>query len=229
MDAATISDKLKSRRNILMNEGIKLYKFLSKVVNIVGSNQDEYFKVKNNGDSLQVIVYRKKKSADSAGVMYNRTFDPRITKEIRLYGLNGNDKFEIDENTNSKIKVRMIGGKGNDTFDIKGNVRNYIYDIVSTDTTAEKNGIINSNKSKIELSSNPLVNEYKSYGFNYNIYRFPQINLGYNQEDGLLVGLGFSAKTFGFRKDPYSTYQKLSTLYALNHGAYQVKYQGIFN
>ena len=93
------------------------------------------------------------------------------------------------------------------------------------DTTAEKNGIINSNKSKIELSSNPLVNEYKSYGFNYNIYRFPQINLGYNQEDGLLVGLGFSAKTFGFRKDPYSTYQKLSTLYALNHGAYQVKYQ----
>ena len=31
-----------------------------------------------------------------------------------------------------KIKVRMIGGKGNDTFNIKGNVRNYIYDIVST-------------------------------------------------------------------------------------------------
>ena len=231
MDAATISDKLKSRRNILMNEGIKLYKFLSKVVNIVGSNQDEYFKVKNNGDSLQVIVYRKKKSADSAGVMYNRTFDPRITKEIRLYGLNGNDKFEIDENTNSKIKVRMIGGKGNDTFNIKGNVRNYIYDITQSDSSfvLEKNVVINSNKSKIELSSNPLVNEYKSYGFNYNIYRFPQINLGYNQEDRLLVGLGFSAKTFGFRKDPYSTYQKLSTLYALNHGAYQVKYQGIFN
>ena len=37
--------------------------------------------------------------------------------------------------------------------------------ILYPDTTAEKNGIINSNKSKIELSSNPLVNEYKSYGF----------------------------------------------------------------
>ena len=43
---------------------------------------------------------------------------------------------------------------------------------------------------------------------------FPQINMGYNPEDKLLVGFGFSAKTYGFRKEPYSTFQKLSTLYA---------------
>jgi hypothetical protein len=229
LDAAVISQKLKSRRDVLSKQGMIFYKFLSKDVNVLGSNGQEYFKVQNNGDGLQVIVYKKNKNTDSTGIVYNRTFDPKITKEIRLYGLNGNDKFEIDENASSKIKVRMIGGKGNDTFNIKGNVSNYIYDIKSTDSTAERNGVINSRKSEVQLSSNPLVNEYKPYGESYNIYRFPQINLGYNQEDKLLVGFGFSAKTFGFRKEPYSTFQKLSTLYAPSHGAYQIRYQGIFN
>ena len=46
----------------------------------------------------------------------------------------------------------MIGGKGNDTFNIKGNVRNFVYDLKATDSTTEKNAVINSSKTKIELS-----------------------------------------------------------------------------
>src|SRR5205814_7646140 len=53
--------------------------------------------------------------------------------------------------------------------------------------------------------------------------------LGYNAEDKLMIGISGSAKTFGFRKDPYASYQKLSSLYAINNGSYQLKYQGIFN
>lgn len=223
IDAAVVSAKLKSRRNILMKEGMTLYKYLSKDVNVIGSNESEYFRVINNPAGLEVRMY-KNKNGDSSGILYHRVFNSDVTKEIRLYGLNGMDKFVVDDDANSKIRLRIIGGKGADTFDIKGKVKNYIYD-----QNTEKNGIINSKKSKIEFSTDPLVNEFKTTGFNYNIYRFPQINLGYNQEDKLLLGFGFSAKTFGFRKDPYSTFQKLSTLYSFNHGAYQFKYQGIFN
>ena len=229
MDAALISGKLKTRRDELMTNGIRYYNFLSKTVNILGSNQQEYFKVQKADKGLQVIVYRKKTNADSAGIIYNRTFDENVTKEIRLYGLNGNDKFEVADDANSKIKLRIIGGKGNDTFNIKGNVRNFIYDIVSTDTTAEKNGIINSKRSKIKFSKDPLVNEYKPYGYNYNTIHFPHLRLAYNEEDKLLIGFGFDAKTFGFRKDPYETYHNFSTLYAPVSGAYHLKYQGTFN
>ena len=229
LDAQTITAKLKSRRDLLMTYGLKYYKFISKNVDVIGSNDKEYFKVQNNGDSLQVIVYRRKNKSDTAGIIYNRSFDPKITKEVRLYGLNGNDKFEIADNTNSRTKIRMIGGKGNDTFNIKGNVRNFVYDLVNTDSTSEKNAVVSSSKTKTDFSVNPLVNEYKPYGFNYNIYRYPGFNIAYNQEDNLLVGLSFSAKTFGFRKDPYASFQKLSALYAPTHSAYQLKYQGIFN
>jgi hypothetical protein len=53
--------------------------------------------------------------------------------------------------------------------------------------------------------------------------------LGFNEEDRLLVGLGFSRRTYSFRKEPYSTDQKLVTLYAPVEGAYQLKYAGTFN
>ena len=232
MDAAKISDKLKHRRDVLMKEGIRFYNYLSRRVNILGSNKQEVFKVQNANNGVQVTVIKRRAKGDSTGIMYQRTFDPGKTKELRLYGLNGDDRFEIDENVNSKMKIRMIGGKGNDTFDLKGNIRNYIYDITTSDTSMklEQNFVANKSKTKVLFSSNPLVNEYKPYGYTYNVYRFPQINLGYNPEDKLLFGFGFSAKTFGgFRKEPYSTFQKLSTLYSFTHNAYQLKYQGIFN
>jgi hypothetical protein len=156
--------------------------------------------------------------------MYNRIFDERETEEIRLYGLNGDDIFEIDPDVTSKIRLRLIGGKGNDTFDLKGKVKNHLYDI-----TYEKNVLLSTSYTKKKFSSDPTVNEYKTTGYNYNTYRFPIINVGFNPEDRLMVGVGFSAKNYGFRKDPYSAYQKLTSLYALGHQAYQVKYQGIFN
>jgi hypothetical protein len=55
------------------------------------------------------------------------------------------------------------------------------------------------------------------------------VNLGFNVEDKLLVGVGFLRRTYGFRKTPYQSQQKLSTLYALNRGSYQLSYQGEWN
>jgi len=191
---------------------------------VPGSNKSEYYHITKDTLGLHLTVYKKKEDTDSASIMYNRTFDEKVTKEIRLYGLNGNDKFEIDEDVSSKIKLRIIGGKGNDTFDLKGNVRNKIYDL-----SAEKNAVVNEHKTKNKFSSRTDVNEYKQIEFQYTRKRFPQINLGFNGEDKLLVGFGFSRRTYGFRKEPYSTDQKLVTLYAPHEGAYQVKYRGVFN
>jgi hypothetical protein len=83
-------EKLKSRRSKIPEAGIKYYNFLSRTVNIVGSNQQEYFRISNKNDSLKVEVYKRELlNNDTTGLMYSRVFEPRITKEIRLYGLNG--------------------------------------------------------------------------------------------------------------------------------------------
>jgi hypothetical protein len=224
IDNKTISAKLKSRRNLLLKEGLRYYRFLSKEVNIVGSNKNEYFTVFNTHDSLEVKVYKRKQNNDSASVMFDRIFDNKSTKYINLYGLNGDDIFEMDSTANSKIKMRIIGGKGKDTFNINGNVRNVIYDFKN-----DSNHIENTSNTKNEISNDPNVNRYDIIGFNYNTYRIPLLNFAYNEGDKFLMGIGYSLKTYGFRKDPYSTYQRITSLYSFNPSAYQVKYDGEFN
>jgi hypothetical protein len=222
--AQSMAGKLKSRRNILKEEALRYYTFLAKDVNIVGSNENEYFKVTQAGNGLQVTVRGRIKGSDTGFVMYNRVFNQRRTREIKLYGLNGNDKFEVADNVKSNIKLRVIGGKGQDTFNIRGHIKNRVYDLAS-----EKNVMQQANISNVHFSDDPAVNNYRSTGFNYNTFSFPNINVAYNPDDKLLIGIGFSSKTYGFRNDLFATSQRLSTLYALSGNAYQVKYQGIFN
>lgn len=217
-------DKLKSRRDVLKKEALKYYSFLAKKVNITGSNEVEYFTVGRAGDGLQVTVLGQTKSSDSGFLMYSRVFNRHQTKEIRLYGLNGNDKFTIEDSVSGKIRLRIIGGKGSDTFTIKGNIKNRIYDLA-----AEKNIVQQSNRSVIRFSDDPAVNNYRSSSFNYNTHNFPVIALGYNTDDKLIAGLEFDSKTYGFRNDIFSTNQSISALYAFSHKAYRVKYAGIFN
>ncbi len=224
LDGAEIAAKLRSRRDLLTKKGMVYYRFLSREVNIVSSNKDEYFRVKNAGSGLEVRVYKRTKDTDSSSLMYQRVFDPKVTRFINLYGLNGDDIFYVDSNATSKIRLRIIGGKGKDTFNINGNVRNKIYDYAP-----EGNVIVSSNKTKNEMSASPDVNRYDITSFRYNTYRFPLLNLGYNVEDNFMLGFSGALKTHGFRKEPYSTNQKLSTLYSFSSKAYQIKYSGEFN
>lgn len=224
LDSAKITSKLKSRRNHILKSGLRYYNFLSKEVNVVGSNKSEYFKVFNSSNGLEVKVYKRKRSTDSASVMFDRIFSSASTKFINLYGLNGDDIFEVDSTANSKIKLRIIGGKGRDTFNINGNVRNVIYDF-----KPDGNFISHTHKTNNQITNDPNANLYDITGFNYNSYRLPLLNIGYNPEDGLNAGVGYSLKTYSFRKDPYSTYQAITSLYNFSSGKYQVHYNGEFN
>lgn len=54
------------------------------------------------------------------------------------------------------------------------------------------------------------------------------MRVGYNPEDEFLVGIGLWSRTFGFRKEPYSSDQKFSSLFSPSNGAYQLRYAGEF-
>jgi Omp85 superfamily domain/Calcineurin-like phosphoesterase len=228
IDGEKIINKLISRRNLLPTEALTYYKFISKKVNIVGSNLREYFKVSNYGEGLQVRVYALSRGNDTSFIMYNRVFTPSVTSEIRLYGLNNDDIFDVEENASSRIKLRIIGGKGYDTFDIKGNIETLLYDLKTADST-DGNFIKNSSHAKNRFSPDPPVNDRSILGFNYNTTKLPRMHLNYNSDDGLMAGAGISKRTYGFRNLPYATDQRLSALYAINRKAYQFNYRGEFN
>ena len=216
-----IVEKLVSRKKMLVHESLKYYRFLSKEVDVLGSNENEKFSISSQNDSLSLTVFSYRKHADTNFVMYHRVFDPAVTKEIRLYGFNGEDRFEIDSGMHSSIRIRMIGGRGNDSFFINSRLRTFVYD-----NTADTNFIISNRGTKTYFKDDPNINEFNIRHFNYPINRFPRVIVGFNEDDGFLLGTGLWITRFGFRKQPFASEHKLSALFALARKAWQVKYHG---
>lgn len=218
----TITEKLINRKNIISYKSLRYYRFISKEVEVLGSNDNEFFRLTHpGGDSIKLTVYSYRKNADTNFIMYQRVFDPKITKEIRLYGFNGADRFEVDSGIHSKIRIRMIGGRGNDSFTVKSPLRTIVYD-----NTNEQNYLRDYRRTKKVFQSDPNVNEYKMSGFNYPVRRYPRFLAGINGDDGLLMGTGFWFIDYGFRKEPYKSSHRLTTLFALTRKAYQIRYNG---
>lgn len=219
-----IAAKLKSRRDLLMKEGIEYYNFISRYVNVMGSNQREYFKVIPGEKENNILVQVYALDEDTSFLRYSREFMPENTREVRLYGLSSDDKFHVDEKVKSKIRLRVIGGQGNDTFDMNGDMRNFIYDL-----KAEENSIENGSHTKERLSDDPFVNQFDYNEFKYQEKeQFPSVNVGFNTEDGLMAGLGFLVRTYSFRKAPFATENRFSALYSFFGNAYRFRYNGIF-
>jgi hypothetical protein len=216
-----IINKLISRRNELKTQSLRYYRFISHEVDVLGSNEREKFKISAVNDSLKLTVFSYRKHADTNFVMYERVFDQRITKEIRLYGFNGADKFEVDSNVNSSIRVRMIGGRGNDTFLINTRLRAFVYDnIIDSNYLASKRG------TKKYFNTDPTINDYQINHYRYPVNRFPRIAAAVNSDDGFMAGTGVWLTRYGFRKEPYASDHQLTALWALARKAFQLKYHG---
>ncbi|RYD59075.1 MAG: metallophosphoesterase [Sphingobacteriales bacterium] len=215
--------KLSSRRDRLEKAGMEYYKFLSKYVTVTGSNKNDYFKLTNVGDDLQLRVYDRNKLGDTTFLKYSRLFRSKETEEIWLYGFNGEDYFDIDESAKSKIKLRVIGGRGDDTFNLRGSVKNFVYDHKGND-----NIFLSKSKTHRRFSRDADVHQFTYREQTYHSFTFPILTAGFNPDDRLLLGVGISRTTRGFRKYPYATFQKLSTLVSVFNQAYQLRYDGEF-
>lgn len=216
---------LRSRRDVLVEEALKYYRFISKTVDITGTSKNEYFNVSGSTDGkLNVTVYKISKDTDTSKIMYQRIFDPNITKEVRLYGMDSKDVFNISGTENSSIKIRMIGGKGKDEFHVQNNTsrsHNIIYDLNS-----EENKLPAANLARIKTSNDPEVNKYDYHGFHYN-HLAPLIGGSYNPDDGILLGLGINYIGYSFRKNPAVTH-RIFLSHSFVTKAFTLDYKGAF-
>ncbi|GAB3016436.1 BamA/TamA family outer membrane protein [Spirosoma pulveris] len=219
-----ILETLKVRRGWLLEKGLQYYRFLAKAVDIPGSDKKELFRVQHiNDDQLVVSVFKLTKDGSVGPQMYSRTFDASITKEVRLYGQKGDDRFEVSGPEAANITVRLIGGKGDDTFVVEGHPgKPLIYDL-----STEENTLPEPHLAHLHLSTDKAVNAYDPHVFKYDRL-LPLATIGYNLDDGLLLGVGGQWIKQGFRKTPYASMNRLMISRALATEAISLKYDGIF-
>ena len=222
-----IVSKLKSQRDNLKKYAREHYQFLSKAVNIEGSNKKEFFKVERiSDDSTRVRMYKKTNKHKKEKKLYDRTFLTHETKEIRLYGLGGKDEYHISGETNKGLKIRVIGGTGKDEIEdvssVKGiSKKTWVYD------KSDKNDLKLGKESKDKTSNREDVNLYDRKEFKYDLLA-PIVFAAANEDDGIFLGGGFLYTNHGFRKAPYKSTHLFTGKMAFETNAFSFNYKGNF-
>ena len=223
-----IIDKLRVRRDKLPEFADNYYSIISKKVDIVGSDEDEQFRVERlNDNETEVKVWTLSGRGNKKDKIYDRVFRHDETREIRLYGLGGKDEFDVEGKVDKGMKVRIIGGPGKDDIKDKSRVsglskRTIIYD------SKKKNDIEFGSEARNRTSDLPEKNSYTYDAFNYNKL-IPLALIGYNVDEKLVIGAGVMYTTYGFQKSPHSSYHTLGARYATGTNALEFKYDGTFN
>jgi hypothetical protein len=219
-----IIDILKKRRQYFAGEMMQYYAFLAKTVTVVGSDQREQFSINRNNDgSIHLVVNKIAKDSTISSVMYDRLFDPGVTKEIRLFGLNDDDIFVVT-GPRSPIRVRMVGGSGNDEFINNSNSRKKLK---AYDVSFEKNKFSGTGGFEKRVYADPQVNRYDRLNFKYNFYK-PFLAFEYNIDDGVFIGPKVEYIKQGFRKEPYGMRHYIEATKALKTGSTHIRYDADF-
>jgi hypothetical protein len=212
--------QLKERRDRLPEMMNEYYHFFNRIVDIQASNKGELIEVSDaSGKGLTVTIHQLTKEKKVKEELFKRTFDPEITKEIRLFTNGGNDSVVLNTQS-SAIKLRLVGGHGIKSYHVADAYHKIkLYDKTDSATFTGK-----INKFSKTLSNDTANLAYMQTDLYHKSMYLP--NAGFNNDDGLLLGLSVKYINPGFRKFPYGNTQQFSFLHSFSTKAFKFGYTG---
>ena len=210
---------LKVRRTKLVDFVEDYYKELFKYAVVAGTNKKDTFIVNTAADKVEIEHIRNKKSGDVS--MGTFTYHPEITKEIWIYGLDNNDNFRVI-GEKSPIKLRLIGGRNNDVYDVQSTTATTIYDYESKNNT-----FLNTANARKVLRNQYQLNQYDYRKTPMNILTILP-NVGYNQDNGVMLGLNGTLTVNKFNQNPYTQKHQLGAKMDFATSGLLATYKGSF-
>ncbi|WP_312150386.1 metallophosphoesterase, partial [Empedobacter sp.] len=156
-----VINNLIARKSKLEKFAEEYNKVLRKLIILKGTDEDEDFVITRlPKGKTNVKIYS---GQDRTLILYE-DFDKKETKEIRLYGLNGKDKFKVEGKPNNAILVRIIGGIDDDIYEVKRSAKVKVYDYANGSDASESTF----------LTSKNFVNDYEvnTYDYKQPMYNF---------------------------------------------------------
>lgn len=221
-----IISNLKSRRNHLLEYSNQYYLFLSKEVEIVGTKGADYFNISRlNDEETSVKIFNIKKDGQKEdSPYYSRTFLTKETKEIRIFGLSGNDVYITEGKVNDGLKIRIIGGPERDSMIINSiaghSARTIIYD-------DKLNYIETTGSVKQKMYSDSDIHKYQYRDYVYD-KKGLKPTVFYSDADRFYIGIGYGWEHHAWRKWPYVFKQTIGANYSISQRALSFSYLGIF-
>jgi hypothetical protein len=206
--------KLQSRRNELDKYADKYYQYLSHHVDVTGSQKQELFEINRlNNKETQLNIYKLNKQQQvNDKPYYSRIFKKSETKEIRLYGLEGEDIFKVNGNANEGVKIRVVDPSAQDSIamQVKGRNKYSAGNCFEFDTSHQK---------KFDFFIMPffIPAEYKVFD-NDALQLFPTT--------GLRLTANIRYYTKPWRKEEFENVHVISANYGFIRGAFNIGYAG---
>lgn len=115
-NGAWLAEILKARREKLSEEIEKYYLYLAKNPTVYGTDKHEKFVCTVVEENLLLEIYKIDKNGEERKLLHRRLFLSSETREIKLFGLGGNDHFIFNGKGSTKIKLEIYGGSGEDSY-----------------------------------------------------------------------------------------------------------------
>lgn len=214
-----IKEKLISRLGNLQKISNKYYNYINKFTLVKGTDKKDSFLIERQSNGKTKIIGYNSKKGEKEGVFFKKTYSKNTTKEIWVYGLDGEDSFKVIGTGSNLISIRIIGGQNKDTYNIENGKKITLYDYET-----KKNKFIGS-KGKKRLS-----NDYEANVYNYKKLKNSANQLiptiGFNPDDGLKLGIVNTYTLYGFERNPYTQQHKFQTAYSLGTRGFDFSYDG---
>lgn len=219
--AKFIKESLKSRLQILPEKAKEYGQYLDKIVAITGTEKDDVFEVKKMPDGNTSVVVKRLLSDEKNELIYERTFNDKVTKEIWLYGLGDDDVYKVSGEGNPKTRIKIVGGYGEDTYDIENKKKLKVFDWEHEKIEFTE-----------EIPKKQLSDIYKTNNYHWRYFK-PNINIlvptiGFRTDDGFFLGASNTYTKNGLNGNPFLQKHTLKANYYFDFQATELQYSGVF-
>jgi len=222
LNGEALASALKTRRNGLVQDIDRMYLYLSRVVEVHATDAAETVTLRrvDGGVDLKIAT-----AARPEAPYFHRTFDPRETRELRVY-LHGGDDRLVNEAGRGEIRLRIMSGTGRDLVDDSRGGGAEVW--TGEGTTQIERGPGTSEKDQPWVNRSPVegapwreprnTGSWKQFG--------PK---GFWAPDlGPVVGVDATYKSWGFRQEPFAREHFFQAIYAFGRKNGRADYLGTF-
>ncbi len=228
LDGERLRTDIEGRRDHLPEIARRFYAHLAREVDVRLSDGVERVRVVH-GDDDRMRVTVASQGGDPSAPIFDRTFDPDETKEVRLY-LGGGADDVVVEGGPGWIRLRaIVEGDAKKTIDVRGSTHTRIYD-------PQRRAAIGPG-ANTRIDRRPYVPPPPDAGFvdvedvpprDWGSDTIPLPEFGYQPDVGVFLGGAVAHTRYGFRKDPWSSKHSLGFGWAFEANAPRVRYRGQF-
>jgi len=208
---------LKRRRDQLPQAARRFYEQLAEDVEIHASDHDEVATIEPAGaGSVRVRL-----SSKEGETRFERRFEKRDTRSIRLY-LKGGDDRVVRQGDTGGITLRVVGGKGADELDDSRAGGTHFYDEGGKSRVIRGPGTAVNNRPY----THPLEAGNPARDWGEDTLFTPVLSGG--GDLGVFLGGRIGVTTYGFRHHPYARFQAFTAGFATGLSGFRAEYNGTF-